>query len=292
MNARSQSLDAISRDAVRQPTVAGKFYSADAQILQNEIRRLLGPNVTPPAQGKLLALVVPHAGYMYSGGVAAHAYRLLAACPTATIAVIAPSHFERFPFVSVFAGKSYRTPLGELPVARALAEKLLARHEFFAPVWAGHRDHGGATEHALEVQLPFLQTVRPDCEILPLVMGQHNWQMCETLGAGLAELAAENPLVIIASSDLSHYHTQEEARQLDGRFLELLAARDPRALYEALARRECEACGAGAVIAAMMAAQRLQADRLELLCYRTSGEVSGDFSRVVGYAAASFSKSE
>ncbi|MGH7496301.1 MAG: AmmeMemoRadiSam system protein B [bacterium] len=281
---------AIPPDAIRNPTVAGRFYPADPRMLRQEIEKLLHRAQPEIRSARLTALVAPHAGYSYSGSVAAHAYKLLLQAKAQTIIVIAPSHFERFPFISVFNGKSYRTPLGELPVDHALAARLLACDTQFAAAWNGHRDHGGRTEHALEIQLPFLQMTRPECAIVPVVMGHQRWELCETLGHHLAKVAEEAPFVILASSDLSHYHNQEEALQLDQRFMQLLTAQNPRALYDAVAQHECEACGAGPVIATMIAAQQLHADQVDLLCYNTSGEASDDFSRVVGYLAASFSR--
>ena len=290
MNMHARFTQAVPDTAVRQPTVAGRFYPEDPEILRHDIREFLAHASPANIRGRLVALIAPHAGYAYSGGVAAHAYQLLQQHPAATLIVIAPSHFEKFPFVSVFNGRSYRTPLGELAVNRLLAEKLLQCEEVFVPAWKGHRDRGGRAEHALEVQLPFLQVISPQCEIVPLVMGDQSWDLCEALGNQLARLAVEATFVIVASSDLSHYHTQETAQQLDGRFMDLLTGQNAHALYEAVARRQCEACGAGPVIATMLAAEQLRARQVEVLRYETSGEVSGDFSRVVGYLAASFSQ--
>ncbi len=289
MDSRVVFEEAIPPEAVRFPTVAGRFYPADPQLLQQEIEELLQLAPAPRVCGRLAALITPHAGYPYSGGVAAHAYKLLTNSETRTVVVIAPSHFERFPFLSVFTGKCYRTPLGDLPIDQSFTAKLLAGDPRLAAAWNGHRDRGGRTEHALEVQLPFLQMALPDCAIVPVVMGQQSWELCETLGHRLAELAETSSFVILASSDLSHYHPHEEAVQLDQHFMALLAAQNPRTLYEAVQRRDCEACGAGPVIAAMIAAQQLHAAQVDLLSYKTSGEASGDFSRVVGYLAASIS---
>jgi len=291
MDSRFVSEEVIPPDAVRQPTVAGKFYPAELKDLRRQIKTLLRQTPLPAARNaQLLALIAPHAGYRYSGGVAAYAFKLLPASKTATVVVIAPSHFERFPFISVFTGKSYRTPLGEVPVATALAERLLASDAAFAALWHGHRDTSRRTEHALEVQLPFLQTVLPRCAIVPVIMGQQDWETCAVLGQQLAKLAEQASFVMLASSDLSHFHAQPEALQLDHSFIELLSGRNPRALYEAVEQHACEACGAGPVIATMIAAQQLHADAVEVLSYGTSGEVSGDFSRVVGYLAASFTR--
>ena len=291
MASRADSEEAIPLEAIRHPTVAGKFYPADPQLLQKEIEKFLRQAQVREVRGEVAALIAPQAGYPYSGGVAAHAYKLLLPLPARTIVVIAPSHFEKFPFLSVFNGKSYRTPLGDLPIDHSLAAKLLAGGAGLAAAWNGHRDHGGRTEHALEVQLPFLQISLPGCTIVPVIMGQQNWEACEMLGRHLAAIAEETPFIILASSDLSHYHTQDEALRRDRSFMDLLASQDPRALYDAVERRACEACGAGPVIAAMIAAQQRHADQVDLLAYQTSGATSGDFSRVVGYLAASFSRS-
>lgn len=274
-------------DAVRKATVAGKFYPRTAQTLRRTVTELLAKASSAPLPKDVIALVSPHAGYIYSGGVAAHAYKLLQVYKPEIVAVVAPSHFERFPFISLFNGRAYETPLGEVRVAQALVNELTQRHELFQCSWLGHYDRG-RTEHALEVQLPFLQTVLPECELLPIVMGEHSWEMCEVLGKNLAALAAARRLLLIASSDLSHYHNAEEAQQLDEHCINLLRARKPRELFEAFERHDCEACGVGPIIATMLCAEQLRSERGEILSYDHSGTVSGDRDCVVGYVAAGF----
>ena len=277
---------------MRNATVAGTFYPAAPHALQKTVDALLVEAHPESSPKNLIALLAPHAGYVYSGAVAAHAYKLLQGREPRTVAVIAPSHFERFPFLALFTGCAYLTPLGEVPVAQNLVAELLQRDELFVASWQGHRESGPRTEHALEVQLPFLQRVWPESALLPIVMGEQSWETCEVLARHLAALAAQHSLLLIASSDLSHYHNFGEARYLDKQCLQLLAAGDAKRLFAAFQKRDCEACGAGPIIATMLAAQQLGANHIEALNYDHSGTVSRDLDFVVGYAAASFSRNE
>ncbi len=286
-NPRKQN-EPVAGDAIRPAAVAGMFYPENPQVLSRVVHDLLAQTQLTPAAGRFVAGIAPHAGYRYSGGVAAHTYALLRRQPPATVVIIAPSHWEYFPFVSVFSGSGYRTPLGEVPVAAALAEQLIQKNENFCATWNGHRVQAEGGEHAIEVQLPFLQHVAPASTILPIVMGEQSWDLCEALGQALAELAAQTTMAIIASSDLSHYHSDAEARRRDGYFIELLEAGEPGPLFQALQQRTCEACGAGPIVAALLAARRLGADQVRVLCYQNSGDTSGDYSRVVGYVSAAF----
>ncbi len=290
MKSHSRNFETPAPTAVRSAAVAGMFYPASPHALQQQVGELLAPTHLTNAPKEIVALLVPHAGYVYSGGVAAHGYKLLHGCAAQTVAVLAPSHFKRFPFISLFNGRAYVTPLGEMPVAQDLVQELAQSDERFVCSWLGHDAGDGRAEHALEVQLPFLQRVLPHSALLPIVMGEHSWELCEALAHRLAELAAQHALLLIASSDLSHYHNAEAARQLDQHCLELLLAGEARKLHEALVQRKCEACGSGPMITTLLAAQALHANRIELLCYDHSGSVSGDFDCVVGYAAVSFSR--
>jgi AmmeMemoRadiSam system protein B len=291
MKPHSRSLETPPPEAVRKAAVAGMFYPASPQALQQTVDDLLAQTRIENSPQELIALLAPHAGYVYSGSVAAHAYKLLHGRGPQTVAVIAPSHFKRFPFIALFAGRAYATPLGEVPVAQNLVQELLQRDALFASSWLGHDDRDRRAEHALEVQLPFLQRALPGCVLLPIIMGEQSWEMCEVLGRHLATLAVQHSLLIVASSDLSHYHDAEAAQRLDQHCLDLLLAGETKKLYEAFEQRACEACGAGPLLATMLAAQELRADKIDLLCYNHSGAVSGDFDCVVGYAAVSFGRS-
>lgn len=290
---------AIHSGDIRAPAVAGMFYPEDAGELRRNVATLLEAAAPQYSDQSIVAAVAPHAGYMYSGPVAAYTFKTLQACyptgaappPTTdqfspTVVVIAPSHHEAFPYISVFTGHAYRTPLGEVPVAQELAEALAAADEYIMADWRGH-----LREHALEVELPFLQVIWPQFRLVPVVMGQQDWELCKLLGEHLAALAHETPLLILASSDLSHYHSYDDAIEIDARFIEHLRAFDPEALHYALEEEVCQACGGGPVVAAMMAARTIGADTVDVLRYQNSGDISGDRSTVVGYVAATFGAS-
>jgi hypothetical protein len=279
---------------IRAPAVAGMFYTDDATQLRREVETLLAAASPPNMANQIIAAVAPHAGYMYSGGVAAHTFKALQACyspPSAkkspAVFLIAPSHREAFPFISVFTGQAYRTPLGEVPIARELAQALVDSDPMIHADWRGHR-----AEHALEVELPFLQVIWPQFQLVPVVMGEQHWELCRLLGEQVARLCRAFPALILASSDLSHYFSYDEAVQFDECFIQHLKAFAPEALQQALDNEECHACGGGPVVAAMVAAQALGADTVDILRYQNSGDVSGDHSMVVGYLAATFGKGQ
>lgn len=289
---------AIHSGDIRAPAVAGMFYPEDAGELRRNVAALLEAAAPQYSDHSIVAAIAPHAGYIYSGPVAAYTFKTLQARylratppPTSdqfspTVVIIAPSHHEAFPYISVFTGQAYRTPLGEVPVAQELAEALVAADEYIMADWRGH-----LREHALEVELPFLQVIWPQFRLVPVVMGQQNWELCKLLGEHLAALARENSLLILASSDLSHYHSYDETAEIDARFIEHLRAFDPEALHYALEEEACQACGGGPVVAAMIAARTIGADAVDILRYQNSGDISGDRRAVVGYLAATFGAS-
>jgi len=274
---------------VRQPAVAGQFYPARPSDLEAQVREFLARVPERRVQGRILGLVCPHAGYIYSGQVAAHAYKLLQGRKIEKVVVISPSHVEYFPFASVFPGEAYRTPLGTVPVDRQLAARIASQSERIQLSPRGHLQESlPRQEHALEVQLPFLQEVLGDFELVPIVMGDQKWEICRDLGQAVGRALEEPGVLVVASSDLSHFKDDATTRRLDGAFCDLLEKMDPRALQEALDSRTVEACGGGPVVAAMIAALEAGADRCEVLATATSGDVTGDRSSVVGYASAVF----
>ncbi|MFH1754296.1 MAG: AmmeMemoRadiSam system protein B [Candidatus Latescibacterota bacterium] len=224
---------------------------------------------------------------MYSGHIAAHAYKLIEGRPINTAVVISPSHMEFFRFASVFSGSAYETPLGIVPVDQTLADMIASKDDAIKLSDKGHlQGHLPQREHSLEVQLPFLQTVLPDVKIVPIVMGEQSWEMCEALGKVLAPLLKQPHILAVASCDLSHFHPYEEAERLDRNFIDTLEAMDPKALFKAVHRNECEACGAGPVIATMIAGLAAGAVSCRVLHAANSGDVSGDRKSVVGYTSA------
>ncbi|MFQ5512701.1 MAG: AmmeMemoRadiSam system protein B, partial [Candidatus Krumholzibacteriia bacterium] len=272
---------------VRKAAVAGSFYPGDGETLRDEIGRFLVNVRSSPPAGRPVVVIAPHAGYMYSGQVAAYGYRLLENLGIRTAIVISPSHVEHFPFAAVFDGDTYETPLGAIPVDRELADRIAGAAESVRRSGRGHtQDELPRREHALEVQLPFLQLVLDDVKVVPIVMGDQDWTVCEDLGRSIAPHIARPDVVVVASSDLSHFHPYDVARRKDAVFCDLLEFMDPRRLYDSVATRECEACGAGPVIASMIASANLGATRCTVLSTANSGDVTGDLKSVVGYAAA------
>jgi len=277
--------------SIRKPAVAGAFYPGNPKDLRAQIMDFLAQadnsKIQDDLQGRVYALMTPHAGYTYSGAVAAHGYQLLASSGVTTAVVISPSHQEFFPFASVFSGEAYETPLGQIRVDRELADSIGPDQEMVRASGRGHvQDHLSQGEHALEVQLPFLQCMFPEAKIVPIVLGDQSWEICSALGLALSPVLKRPEVVIIASSDLSHFHSSDEADRLDGNFLEVLERMEPAALFEAVRHGDCEACGMGPVVSAMIAGQEAGASRCRVITRCNSGDISGDRSRVVGYAAA------
>jgi AmmeMemoRadiSam system protein B/AmmeMemoRadiSam system protein A len=230
-----------------------------------------------------VALISPHAGYVYSGPVAAHAYKLLQRHTFDTVVIVAPSHYAAFRGVSVYDQGGYRTPLGLVPLDTEFIADLKTADSEIRYVPKAHEK-----EHSLEIQLPFLQTVMPEFKLVPLVMGAQDLSTCRRLAKALSDCADNKSVLLVASSDLSHYHTRAEARKLDSRVAARVAAFDPKGLYSDLSKELSEACGGGPMIAVMLAAQQLGALHAEVLKVADSGDAFGDTSRVVGYLAAVF----
>ncbi|NIM19449.1 MAG: AmmeMemoRadiSam system protein B [Candidatus Latescibacteria bacterium] len=278
-------------NSIRKPVVAGTFYPGRPADLKTQITDLLerAEDSLPKIdiRGRIFGLVVPHAGYIYSGQVAAHGYRLIRNSDIDTVIVVSPSHMELFPFASIFSGDAYETPLGTIAVDKDLAEKIASMNPLVKLSEKGHiQNHLPHREHALEVQLPFLQSVLKGFKIVPIVMGDQSWKICEALGDSLSSFITPPEVLVVASSDLSHFHSYEEAERLDKTFCALLEEMDPEAIFQAIHRSECEACGAGPVIAALIAGLRAGASQCQVLSSANSGDVSGDRSNVVGYTAA------
>jgi AmmeMemoRadiSam system protein B/AmmeMemoRadiSam system protein A len=278
--------------AIRPPAVAGDFYPADSVRLRAAARALLAEAL--PARGERpIALVVPHAGYAYSGPVAADGWRQVQGRDYDLVVVLGTNHTTAgFGGVSVWARGGFRTPLGVVPVDSGAAARLMAADPDCAFDPAVH-----AREHSIEVQLPFLQTVLPGARILPLVVGREDPALCERLGRALARVLADRRVLLVASSDLSHYPEYDGARASDRAVLAAMAGLDPGALRAAIAAQMSAghpglvtcACGEAPVMALLAAARALGATRGTVLSWANSGDTSvGDRARVVGYGAVMF----
>ena len=275
---------------VRPPAVAGSFYPADAQQLAAMVDDFIA-RAKPAQVQDLVAIVAPHAGYTYSGPVAGYSYALLKGRKIARVVVIAPSHYEAFGFSSVFDGEAYSTPLGQVPVDRAFAAKLAAGGHLIRLSGQGHTPTEDRREHALEVQLPFLQrALAGPFQIVPIVMGNQSYEACRTLGLALAKLIQGTDTLIVASSDLSHFHPYDDAVKIDRKTLNAIEEWDYLSMSRNFERQVWEACGGGPIIAAMIASERLGAHQAKLLKYANSGDSTGDHSRVVGYGAVAITK--
>jgi AmmeMemoRadiSam system protein B/AmmeMemoRadiSam system protein A len=273
----------LAADQNRESVIAGSWYPGNAAVLRAQVERFLAEVPAATESGRLVALISPHAGYVYSGPVAAHAYKLLQGQRFDTVVVVAPSHYAAFRGVSVYDRGGYRTPLGLVPLDTEFIAALKTADSKIRYVAEAH-----SKEHSLEIQLPFLQTAMPGFKLVPLVMGQQDLSTCQRLAKTLAECAKNKSVLLVASSDLSHYHSRTEARKLDGQAAARVAAFDPKGLNSDLSRGKCEACGGGPMVAVMLAAEKLGADRAKVLKVGDSGDASGDTARVVGYMAAAF----
>lgn len=271
----------------RAPAVAGSFYPADSAQLASAVDRMLASARGIARQGAPVALIVPHAGYPYSGAIAAQAYALLQGRSYQRVIVIGPSHVEAFGYTAVYSGDAYTTPLGKVAVDRDFARKLGKSDRTIRNDVVGHRSAKPA-EHSIEVQLPFLQRALGTFTVVPVVMGDPSYENSRALGLALARLLRKEPsTLLVASSDLSHFHSYGQAAHMDGNLLAAVAQGDFLSVSRNVQARVWEACGIGPILAVMIAAARLGASPV-LLGYANSGDVTGDKGRVVGYGAAAF----
>ncbi|OGU70056.1 MAG: AmmeMemoRadiSam system protein B [Ignavibacteria bacterium RIFCSPLOWO2_02_FULL_55_14] len=269
--------------SVRPPAVAGLFYTSNARALRREVETMLDAAAehTKGSGEGLSAVIAPHAGYMYSGFTAACSFNALSKREFDTAVLIGPSHRELIKGLNVFPGDAYATPLGEMDVDKDLAAALVKKGHGLVDSVAGHR-----TEHALEVQVPFLQCIRPGARIVAITMGDQGAEACENLAEALAETMRGRNAVLIASSDLSHYHPYDEAVKIDSLLVDKVNLFRPKDLILLLETEAVEACGGGPIVAVMLAASLLGANAAHVLRYCNSGDITGDKSAVVGYMAA------
>jgi AmmeMemoRadiSam system protein B len=235
--------------------------------------------------GDLVALAAPHAGLEYSGGVAAQAYCLLEDQSFEIAVLVGPSHFVAFEGVAAPTADGFETPLGIARVDRELTEAL----EHATPLVCTHPT-AHAREHSLEMQLPFLQRVAPSLPIVPLLVGRQTPETARALADALVKCLSRRRALLVASTDLSHYHDAATASRLDDVVLECVSRFDPEALQHALDREPGHACGGGPLVSVMLAARALGALDGLVLDYADSGDVTGDKSSVVGYMAAAFGR--
>lgn len=261
---------------LREPAVAGRFYPADPATLSADIRSYLSP---PQPRTRAIGCIVPHAGYMYSGHVAGAVFSKLD-IPSCCI-ILCPNHTGRGHPLAVMDEGAWQTPLGQMAIDVGLAAKLLESFPALTSDSAAHQ-----FEHAIEVELPFLQTLRRDVRFVPIAVGTGHLLLLEKLGEAIAQVVQESnsPVLIIASSDMNHYEDDATTRVKDHKAIERILALDPGGLYNTAINQSISMCGFGPSVAMLTAAKLLGAKQADLIQYATSGDVNGDRRSVVGYA--------
>ena len=263
---------------VRHPAVAGRFYPRDEKSLREDVRTYLSPTAEAKPI-RAVGCIVPHAGYMYSGHVAGAVFAKLE-IPKVCL-VMCPNHTGMGRALAIVSEGAWETPLGNVPIDSAFAAALKQRCSLLQEDSAAHR-----SEHAAEVELPFLQMRQPGLQFVPIALGTGQFEALAQLGDAIADvIAAHNgEVLIVASSDMNHYESDAVTRVKDRSAIEPILRLDARALYDVVMQQDISMCGFGPAVAMLTAAKELGATSAELVKYATSGDVSGDRDQVVGYA--------
>ncbi|MBN1559247.1 AmmeMemoRadiSam system protein B [candidate division KSB1 bacterium] len=272
---------------VRRPVVAGQFYPNDPIQLASDIEQKLKSAAVRVIEGDIVGLVAPHAGYQYSAAIAAAAYKQVIGKKYDVIVIIAPSHHDSFRGATIYPGRAYETPLGAAAIDVSLARELVDLCDQVHFSEYGHR-----AEHAIEVQVPFLQFIFPQTKIIPIVMGYVDWSACESIGRSLARVLENKSALIVASTDLYHGESYDDCVQLGDQTLAAIVALQPKNLYQGLQSGSSQACGGGPVVVMQIAAQQRGANATELLAKTNSNDVIGQKGGyVVGYGAVAVYRS-
>ena len=270
----------MSATILRHPAVAGRFYPGSSDELLTEVQGYLSQSISSNASPlPAIGCVAPHAGYMYSGHVAAAVFAKLE-IPRLCV-VMGPNHTGMGRALAMMCEGSWETPLGEVPIDAEFAHSIQQRFSALHNDSVAHR-----AEHAVEVELPFLQVRQPDLRIVPIALGTGQFEVLQQLGSTLADVVAQShePVLIVASSDMNHYESDAVTRVKDHRAIERILTLDPRGLFDVVTEQDISMCGFGPAVAMLTAARQLGARSAELVKYATSGDVSGDREMVVGYA--------
>ena len=268
-----------------QAGVAGQFYPADKAKLSKDIDSYLKGYKVIGGEGELIAIIVPHAGYEYSGRIAGYAYKQLTNKSFDTVIVMGPSHYVQFDGVSIMPKGEYGTPLGKIRIDEEMSAKIMSYNpkiKYVKEAWE--------KEHSVDVQVPFLQKTMRNFKIVPMVFGYQSMENCYMLANAIKKSIGNKKVLLVASSDMSHYHTAEVASTMDASAIDAISKGDVNLLAERLSTGECEMCGYGPVITAMIVAENLGANSYEILKYGDTGDVTGDKTAVVGYMSAAIYK--
>ena len=272
---------------IREPAVAGAFYPSNPDVLSDEVRGYLKKAEKEAIEGEIISLISPHAGYSYSGQVAAHAYKLVEGMEFDDVVVIAPSHQWPFEGASIYHRGGFRTPLGVVSIDGDMCDEIMALDRRFQFIPEAH-----IGEHSLEVQLPFLQVSLKGYKLVPIVlMGGADYEICRSLGKAIADSLRKRNALIVASSDLTHSYNYRQVVAQDEILARHIDEFDIEGLEEDLQEGRCQACGEGPILSAMIAAKTLSGDKGKVLKLTNSGDVTGDKrpgNYTVGYLAGVF----
>lgn len=267
---------------LRSPAVAGRFYPAQPAELERAVKQLLQAESPASAPARFRACLVPHAGYNYSGHIAAAVYSRMAIPPA--VIILGVRHFPRGERAAIHSAVPWSTPLGNAQIHAALADELRTACPLLREDEVAH-----ATEHSVEVQLPFLQVLRPDFSFVPIALGTLRFEELESIGIGLAQILRRHEhVLLLTTSDLNHYEDDATTRQKDRKAIDRLLMLDATGLYETCLRENISMCGLGPAVALLTALSQSGGAKAELVRHATSGDVSKDRNTVVGYAGMLF----
>lgn len=261
--------------------IAGTWYPGNPARLRADVEKYLTDARMDIPDGKVTGIIAPHAGYMYSGPVAAHAYKAAQRVSVDVVILIGPSHRAHFRGASIYDGAGYETPLGITPVDRPLAEKIVEYGDGCVSLVPDDR----LPENSLEIQVPFMQVAFGMIPFIPILMGTQDPGTCRAVADAIIQGVGDRQALVIASSDFSHYHSYDKAVTMDSTALAYIEKMDDEGFLRGIESGRFEACGAGPVAVAMMLTRKRGADTVRVLKYMNSGDITGDKSGVVGYAA-------
>lgn len=265
---------------LRPSPIAGIWYEPNPQTLASNIDSYLNDAQLPQLNGDVIAVIAPHAGHKYSGAVAAHAFAALRNLTPGLIVILSPYHSHSHHPLLTTAHQAYSTPLGDIEVDQAALAELQTTLDILITPIANDK------EHSLEIELPFLQrALKNEFKLLPIMIHTQEMQIAQKLGVALAQTLKNKNALIVASTDLSHFYDQKTANILDSEMLKRFESFNPESIFEAEQKGKGFACGHAAVASMLWAVQILGADKVQILKYATSGDITKDYSSVVGYGA-------
>ncbi len=282
---------------LRHPIVSGLFYPDRRDelkgVIENNLKKIdkgqlfhsiaEQTNLKSPEKEKPLVIIVPHAGFIFSGSLQAHSYVLLDSFKIDTVIIIGPAHQASFKGISINLDNAYQTPLGDVNVDLEFSGRLIQYDRVFQ-----HHEDAHLGEHSIEVQLPYVQQIQPDAKIVPILFGEQSWDYSLLLKNALVSLLRDKrkSYIIVASTDLSHYHSHVDAQTMDNMIIEDIRKLDPDLFYSHIHDGQAEACGWGGILTGLLLVKEIGKGESAILRYMDSGDVSGDRRKVVGYLSA------